>query len=64
MGKYDKEIEAMKPLAIGQTIVAIKEFDRGSFDSGIMIILSNGMKITGQDGEYGDNTLDITPEEE
>ena len=53
---YEKYIDEIKHI-IGLKIVDIKEFNKGSFDNGIAIILENGEVIKGQDGEYGDNSL-------
>ena len=44
---------------IDRKVVAIEPFDNGAFDSGYIIIFDNGMKLTAQDGEYGDNALNF-----
>jgi len=52
----DMTLDEMKKLQNAK-VVKVWEFENGHFDSGIVLEFDNGMKITAQDGEYGDNTF-------
>ena len=48
---------------IGINVEKIEKYDNGSFDSGYYVVFSNGLVLTAQDGEYGDNAFEFVGKE-
>lgn len=46
-------------LLIGATIKKIEHYREGNMNEGYFVIFDNGLILTAQDGEYGDNTLEF-----
>jgi hypothetical protein len=58
------EIEQELKKLIGSKVVNVIFFDNGRFREGFILEFDNGMYLTAQDDEYGDNSFAFLTEEE
>jgi len=49
---------------VGAKVVKVIPFVKSDFDSGYHLQLSNGKYLSAQDGEYGDNALEVKEKHE
>ncbi len=57
--RQKETLDKLRKLTLNKKIIDVSIFNNGSFDVGIVLTLENEVQITGLDGEYGDNVLNI-----